>query len=149
MSFWSKIFGTGAKAAADAVVDTAKGVSDIVERWVPSDKAQHEMNMEAQQKASEATNAARSYDPRTTSTRAVGELFNVFIDGITRLIRPGVTILLIGGVFGWWRVETQTVDPVVLASFQSVMAFWFGMRALTRDIPSLIKMIVDIKRGTR
>lgn len=146
MNWLKNLFG-GGNPVAGVIVDTTKGVADVVERWLPGDAKSHEMNMEAQQKANEATASARTFDPRTSSTRAVAEFFNVLVDGVTRLIRPGVTVLLVGGVFGWWRVETQTVDPLVLWGFQSVMAFWFGMRALTRDIPQLIKMLVELKRG--
>lgn len=147
MSFWSKIFGTGAKAAADAVVDTAKGVSDIVERWAPSDKAKHEMEQQVNELLAKSTAAARTYDPRTTGTSFYSEFINTTIDGLTRLIRPGMTLLIIGAVFGWWHVETQTLDPIVLAWAEGIGAFWFGMRSITRDIPSLIKVLVDIKRG--
>jgi len=146
MSFWTSIFGSGAKAAADAVVDTANGVSDIVERWAPSDAKKHEMYMDVQKAVSESVAAARQYDPRTNSTHPVSEFINVIVDASTRMIRPGVTILLIGGVFGWWPVETHTVDPVVLGWGEVVIGFWFGVRTLTKDIPSLIKMLVELKK---
>jgi hypothetical protein len=147
VSFWTKLgsfFGSG---VAKAVTDTATAASDIVERWNPSDAKEHEMLVETQKQANDGAASARSYDPRTTGARAFTEYFNAVVDGLTRLIRPGVTVLLMGGVFGWWPVHTQSIDPVVLAGFESVMSFWFGMRALTRDIPSLIKMLVELKRG--
>lgn len=147
MSFLSKIFGSGAKAAADAVVETAEGVSDIVERWKPSDKAKHEMNVEVNKSLQDGVSAARSFDPRSGST-AYADYINATVDGLTRLIRPGMTVLIIGAVFGWWHVETRTLDPIILGWAEAIGAFWFGMRSLTRDIPSLIKMLVEIKRGT-
>lgn len=147
MSWLSKIFGSGAKAASDAVVDTAKGVADIVERWAPSDKAKHDMYMDIQKVMVEAQANARAYDPRTTATGRAAEFLNVLVDAVCRLIRPGVTILIVGGVFGWWEIQTQTLDPLVLSWGESVIGFWFGIRAITRDIPSLLKMLVELKRG--
>lgn len=147
MGLFSKLFGRGAKAAADAVVDTANGVADIVERWAPSDKAKHEMTQQVNELLAKSTAAARSYDPRTHSTRAIGEFVNVMVDAVSRLIRPGMTILIVGAVFGWWHIETQTLDPVILGWAEAIGAFWFGMRSITRDIPQLIKMLVELKRG--
>lgn len=146
MSWLTKIFGGGNPVAA-IVVDTAKGVSDIVERWAPSDAAKHGMTQEVNKLLNESTTAARAYDPRTVGTGRYAEVINVTIDGINRLIRPGMTILIIGAVFGWWPVETKTIDPIVLAWAEAIGAFWFGMRSVTRDIPSLIKMLVELKRG--
>lgn len=146
MSWLTKIFGTGAKAAADAVVDTAKGVSDIVERWVPSDAAQHKMKQEIDAALAQSVENARKFNP-TSGTSAYSDFLNATVDGLTRLIRPGMTVLIIGAVFGWWPMETHTLDPIVLGWAEAIGAFWFGMRSITRDIPSLIKMLVDLKKG--
>jgi hypothetical protein len=133
------------KIVADVVVDTAKGVADIVERWAPSDAAKHQMYLDVQKVVQDGAASARQYDPRTTGGGIVGELINIVVDAIARMIRPGVTILLIGGVFGWWSVATQTLDPVVLGWGEAVIVYWFGARTLFKDIPSLIKAIQKIR----
>lgn len=146
MSILTKLFGKTSKGVADAMLETAKGVSDIVERWKPSDAAEHQMKQEANAQLQAGVSSARQYDPRTSASNQFVEVFNAVIDGVARLIRPGLTILIVGAVFGWWRVETQSLDPLVLAWGEAVGAFWFGMRAITKDIPSLIKMLVELKR---
>lgn len=148
MSWLKKTFG-GGNPVASAVVETAKGVADIVERWAPSDAAKHAMYMDVHAKLTEAVNAARSYDPRSPATRAATEFINVVVDAANRMIRPGLAILTTGAVFGWWRVETSTLDPIVLAWAEGIGMFYFGIRAITRDIPSLIKMLVELKRGAK
>jgi len=132
---------------AATVVETAKGVADIVERWAPSDAAKFEMQQQVQQTINTGVAAARSYDPRSSGPTRYSEVLNVSIDGLNRLIRPVLTILIVGAIFGWWAVETKTLDPIVLAWGEAVGGFWFGMRAITRDIPGLIKLLVDLKRG--
>lgn len=146
MSWFKNIFG-GGNPIAGAVVDTAKGVADIVERWAPSDAAKHEMKQQVDKLLMDSAAGARAYDPRSTGASFYAEFVNVTIDGLTRLIRPGMTILIVGAVFGWWHIETQTLDPVVLGWAEAIGAFWFGMRSITRDIPQLIKMLVELRRG--
>lgn len=145
MSFFSKIFGSAAKGVANGVVDTAKGVSEIVEKWVPSEAARHEMQQEVQKLVNEAVASARSYDPRSSGATVFAEVVNTTVDAIARLIRPAVTIMFVGAIFGAWELETRNTDPFVLAGFESVMIFWFGSRVLIKDIPSLIKQIKGLK----
>lgn len=146
MGIFNKLFGSTANGAADAVVKTANGVADIVERWAPSDAAKHQMYMDVNKLVQEGAADARKYDPRSTGQTIFTEIFNVIVDGISRLIRPGVTILLVGAVFGWWDVKTSTLDPIVLGWGEAVIAFWFGARTLFKDIPSLIKAIKEARK---
>jgi hypothetical protein len=148
MGILRKLFGApavAAEGAAGALVKTAKGVADIVERWKPSEAAKHEMTLEIEKVVQEAAADARSYDPRSTGTSLFTEVVNVLVDALSRLIRPVVTILLIGGVFGWWPIRVENLDPVVLGWGEAVMVFWFGARTLFKDIPSLIKAIKEAR----
>lgn len=140
MSLLKKIFG-GGNPIAGAVLESANGVADIVERWAPSDEKKHEMYMQIQQVVQDGAAAARAYDPRTVGQTPFVVAFNAVVDGISRLIRPGVTILLIGAVFGWWPMATETIDPVILGWSEAVMVFWFGARTLFKDIPTLVNAI--------
>lgn len=133
------------KLVADAVVQTATGVADIVERWAPSDQAKHQMNMDVTKLVTESIAAARAYDPRTSGTTKFAEVVNVTVDAAARCIRPGVTILLVGGVFGWWPVETKTVDPIVLSWGEIVIGFWFGYRTVIKDLPSLLLALKKLR----
>lgn len=146
MSILKKL-GLGPKDAADAVVETAEGVADIVERWKPSEKAKHEMKRENLKDEAQYTQEARSYDPRTTGTDKFSEWVNVFVDALNRLIRPGAAILLLGGTFGAWDLQVQTVDPVVLGWTEAVVGFYFGVRAITQDLPRLLKALKDLRNA--
>lgn len=146
-NLFTKLFGGAATGVADGVVKTAAGVADIVERWAPSEAAKAEMNAAIQKVVQDNVASARAYDPRTLGGGWVGEMVNLLVDAASRLIRPGVTILLIGGVFGWWPVETQTIDPIVMHWAEATIIFWFGARTLFKDLPSLVKTLKDIRRG--
>lgn len=149
MGLLDKIFGapaTAAKGAAGAVVDVANGVSDIVERWAPSADKKHEMYLEINKAVQDAAASARTYNPVSTGTSRFSEITNVLVDAASRMIRPLVTVLLIGAVFGWWPVATRTVDPIVLSWGEAVMAFWFGARTVFKDIPELLKSIKDLRK---
>lgn len=143
-NFLSKI-GLGPKEAAEAVVDTAEGVADIVERWKPSEKAKHEMKRENLKDEAGYTEEARKYEPKTTGSGKFSEYVNVSIDGLNRLIRPGAAILLLGATFGLWNVQVETRDPLVLGWTEAVVGFYFGVRAITQDIPKFLKALASIR----
>ena len=66
-------------------------------------------------------------------------LINNLVDAFNRLIRPGVTLWLIGGFSGWWRLpNTEIIDPVWFQIFLVVISFWFGGRMLVQDAPKFI-----------
>lgn len=142
MSWLSKIFGTGpsviAEGAAGAVVKTAEGVANIVERWKPSDAAKHEMSLEINKLVNDAAAAARSYDPRTVGTSLFSEIVNVTVDATARMIRPVVTVVLLGALVGWWPLVVVGIDPVLQVWTEMVFMFWFGGRAITQDIPKFL-----------
>lgn len=144
MSLLKKL-GLGPKDAAEAVVDTAEGVADIVERWKPSEKAKHDMAREDLSDNAKYVEEARKYEPKTTGASAFSEWVNVSIDGINRLIRPGVAIILIGGVFGAWNLNVETTDPVVLGWAEQVVIFYFGARTVVKDIPRLLKALKELR----
>lgn len=147
MSFFRRMFGNPAEGAAEAVVTTAEGVANIVERWAPGDAARHGMFMDIQRLVNESQAQARQYDPRSSGGGWVGEMVNVFVDALSRLIRPGVTILLIGGVIGWWELPPPaSLDPLYMEWTATVVGFWFGMRTIFKDIPSLMR---EIRNGGR
>lgn len=69
-----------------------------------------------------------------------GTLFDVVIDGMSRLVRPGVTLWLVGGFVGWWALpDTDRISQFWLNTFTIVLTFWFGGRAILKDLPSAIR----------
>lgn len=146
MGVLSRLFGKSTTGVAESVVKTAEGVADIVERWKPSEQARHQMTMEIQKLVNDSLASARSYDPRSEGGGVVGGFVNVFVDALSRLIRPGVTIMLIGGVLGWWTLPPpNSIDPVYMEWTYTVVAFWFGTRTIFKDIPSLLAHIRGAK----
>ncbi len=133
-----------AKVFAGGVVKTAVAGADIVERWVPSAEGKHEMALEIDKAIQNSVAGAREHDSTIGNVPGV---FNAIVNSINRLIRPGVTIGLIGGVVGVWPLPaTGTIDPVILGWTEMVLIFWFGGRALFKDLPSLIKYVQTIRK---
>lgn len=74
-------------------------------------------------------------------------LINQLVDAFNRVIRPGVTIWLIGGFSGWWKLpDIGTIDPVWFTIFTIVITFWFGGRMLMQDAPKMIAAIIALRR---
>jgi hypothetical protein len=149
MSILSSL-GIGPSEAVKAATDAVNAGADVVERWAPGVSKQHDMA--AADLAADAKNTAeaRTYNPTTTVAGTgllanITNTVNVLIDALNRLIRPGVAILLIGGTFGFWGLRVTTTDPVVLGWCESVVGFYFGVRAVTRDLPALLVALKQIR----
>lgn len=73
---------------------------------------------------------------------------NTSIDIFNRLIRPFVTVWLIGGFSGWWQLpDTKSIDPVWFQIFMIVITFWFGGRVLLKDLPAAVGAILRMRRS--
>lgn len=67
---------------------------------------------------------------------------NQVADAANRLVRPGVTLWLCGGFIGWWQMPAaNTLSEYWQNVFMLVLTFWFGGRALLKDLPAAIKLI--------
>lgn len=141
MSFLGKIFGAAGTAAVGTVAGTVESVANVVERWKPSDKAKHEMAVEDAKIEDAGVAAARAYDPRSGGESLYAQIINTTVDGLNRLIRPGVTIVVFGGLFGWWPLQVTNIDPFVVSLAQAIALFWFGARTVTKDIPAMVKAL--------
>lgn len=86
-------------------------------------------------------------DARAMTTQSYGTWFDVLIDGWSRAVRPGVTTWLIGGWIGWWTFpKPESVDPFWQQTTLLVLTFWFGGRALLKDLPSAVAAILAVRR---
>lgn len=73
--------------------------------------------------------------------------FDVLIDGISRLPRPVMAFWVMGILFGLWSgPDFDTIDPKVVTWIEYIMGFFFGHRAMARDIPAMVKGIVGAMR---
>ncbi len=129
MSFFSKLAGWffGGGKTVEKVVDMA-------------DKA-----IDTQQERSERDSQDLE-SARAMQMFSHGTLFDVFVDGMSRLVRPGVTLWLVGGFIGWWPLpRTETISEYWQNVFLIVLTFWFGGRAILKDLPSAIRSMRGLK----
>jgi len=86
-------------------------------------------------------------DARTVQYVSHDSGFDVLVDAIIRLIRPGLTIYLIGGLIGWWDLrDIAEISQFYQTLIWLVFTFHFGGRALMKDIPSFFKAISIIRK---
>jgi hypothetical protein len=120
------------KLFAGGAIEAAGGVADIVERWKPGETTKHEMAMDV----GKLVDDARAHDV------PVGGWLGQIADGLNRLVRPVVTIYILGGLFGMFDVQfSTTIDPWFLAQGEKIIVFWFGGKVLLKDLPAAIKYL--------
>jgi len=125
--------------AAQAGLGVANGISDIVERWKPGDAKNHEMAMELNKLVESSYDSARKHDQPMNSGLPI---LDGIVNGINRLIRPWVTITVIGSLFGYWELPPpDSIDPEYWVMAKIILGFWFGGRAVFKDLPTMIKNI--------
>lgn len=125
MNILSSIVGffTGGSKAADTVANMAEKAIDTQQERSERDQADLE--------------GARAMPLNTHGT-----WFDVLVDGTSRLVRPGVTLWLIGGFVGWWTLpKIETIPEYWQNVFMIVLTFWFGARAILKDLPSAIALM--------
>lgn len=125
MNFFARIFGLG------KVVE--KGVDML-------DKA-----VDTQQERSER-DSADLREAREMAAPSHGSWFDVLVDGCSRLVRPGVTLWLVGGFTGWWALpRVETISEYWQNVFMIILTFWFGGRAILKDLPGAIRRMRGLK----
>ena len=71
-----------------------------------------------------------------------GTWFDALVDGFSRLIRPGVTLWICGGFAGLWDLPApDMIDKFWQSVLWVVLTFWFGGRAVMKDIPKMINAL--------
>ena len=140
MGILSKLTGFFAGGTATAATKVAGGIADIVERWKPGESKKHEMNMEIQEFLQRTYEDARKHDQPLNSGIPI---IDALVNGVNRLIRPWVTITVLGSLFGYWELPPPaSIDPQYWTIAQIVLGFWFGGRFLVKDIPQGIKSLI-------
>ena len=140
MGILSKLSGFFLGGTGDAVTKTAGGIADIIERWRPGEEKKHEMTQEINEFIHKTYEDARKHDqPMSSGIPIIDGLVN----GVNRLIRPWVTITVIGSLFGYWELPPpNSIDPQYWTITQIILGFWFGGRFLVKDIPQGIKSLM-------
>lgn len=137
MGLLSKVKGFLVGGTAKTGLGVAEGIAEIVERWKPGEGKKHEMAMEISALAESAYASARQHDQPMSSGLP---LLDGIVNGINRLIRPWVTITVIGSLFGYWELPPpDSIDPQYWVITKVILGFWFGGRAVFKDFPSAIR----------
>jgi len=139
MGIFSKVVGFFGGGTAKIATDVAGGVADIVERWKPGEGKRQEMEMEVANFLEKSIADARKHDQPMNSGIAI---IDALVNGVNRLIRPWVTITVIGSLFGYWELPPpSSIAPQYWEMSLIVLGFWFGGRFLVKDIPQAIKSL--------
>lgn len=125
---------TGLFGSSNNGKGVAGNVSDLVDRWVPSDATKHDQNIE-NMVAGDASQASA----RNMAMPHHDSWFDIFIDGANRSVRPFFTYWAIGILAGWWSGPSiDSIDPFTLNVIWTIIGFWFGGRMLYKDLPAAI-----------
>lgn len=136
MGIFSKIGAFLGGGTAKAGLGVANGIADIVERWKPGDSKNVEFTKELTALVNSSYDSARRHD---TPMNSGVKWLDATVNGINRLIRPWVTITVIGSLFGYWDLPPpQNVAPEYWIMIQIILGFWFGGRLVTKDIPAAL-----------
>lgn len=140
MGLLSKIKDLIIGGTAKTATAIAGDVADIVERWKPGEEKKHEMQQEINEYIHKTIESARKHDQPLNSGIA---LIDGLVNGVNRLIRPWITITVVGALFGYWDLPPpQSIDPQYWDITLIVLGFWFGGRFLVKDIPQGIKSLI-------
>lgn len=99
----------------------------------------------SQEKAAESAVAVKVDQEDLASARAMqmaghNSWLDVVVDGANRMIRPGVTVWILGGFIGWWSLpRADQISEFWQNTFWLILTFWFGGRALLKDLPAAIR----------
>lgn len=76
-------------------------------------------------------------------------LLMIFIDVLVelsaRVIRPWVTIEIVGYMFNYWSFDIPVMTPYQEMLVTIVLTFWFGGRALMKDFPKMLSAFRKIR----
>lgn len=127
MGIWGKVIGFFAGSGGGKIVDAA-------------DKLHYSAQERGEDDVKDTTEA------RAMTAPSHGSWFDVLVDGFSRLVRPGVTLWLVGGFIGWWTLpRIETISEYWQNIFMIVLTFWFGGRAILKDLPGAIAAMRGLK----
>lgn len=124
-------------------------VSDVVDKWHPSEVTRHEMAIENETAGDASQADARAMAlPRTDSSISFVSIFNAFVDGVNRLVRPVFTFWVFGLLTDLVPVPSNwsTWPPMLWNIVWTIVTFWFGSRLLFKDIPSMYKWYKNLNQ---
>ena len=67
--------------------------------------------------------------------------FDALVDGLNRLVRPAFAFWCFGVLVGFWGEKIKDISPEAMNLILLVVTFYFGGRAILKDLPSVIKSL--------
>jgi hypothetical protein len=68
--------------------------------------------------------------------------FDMAVNCLSRLVRPVITFWLVGGMMGFYTFPSiDSVPPFYQKMIVIVITFWFGGRAIMKDIPTFVRAL--------
>lgn len=126
MSYWTTLFGG----------TVIKDIGEAIDNNVTTDEERGKIDFDD-------ASSARLNDKPIYSPGVINQL----VDAFNRLLRPGVTVWLIGGFSGWWSLPDESkISPLWFTIFLTVITFWFGGRMLVQDLPRMLIKIIELRR---
>ena len=118
--------------------NVVKEVADIVSDYKPGTVTQHKMDVESIKVEDASQDSARKWDATT-----MDDMFNRIVNGLNRLPRPLFALWSFGVLVGFFPVPAvlSTAPTIVLNIIWTVIGFYFGIRTVSQDIPSMIKAL--------
>lgn len=141
MNWWNPATWVSSGLASGAASLTT-AVTDSVAKFVPDIQARTQLTAELLNHIDQDRASARGFAaPGIHNT-----WFDALVDGINRLVRPGLALWAFGVLCQWWLPPASSP---ALAPYQSmiyaVFAFYFGTRALTEDVPRMLYRILKLR----
>jgi len=122
---------TLSRAAKDVVDTTVKTVGPEIKEQVTNAVSDDPI------RSDNDVQLARQWSAPTHNT-----WFDVIVDAAARLPRPIMAFWVMGLLFGWLPPpHLENMDPHLLLWIEYIMGFYFGHRAMSRDIPMLVRSI--------
>lgn len=151
------LFGGGSSGGNQAIV------SQVVDKVLPeTDKEKEAAALAEDKEISTDTASARAYDPKDMPVIVyqpgmglipfvllwILDLVDHVVDTVNHIIRPGFFIYLVGGLAKRWPLpDPGSVDPRMWTIFVVVVTFFFGGRAVVKDIlPGVLKLVEATKK---
>lgn len=130
----------------------------VIDKVLPETDKEKEAASLAEDQAIDAdTASARTYDPKDMPVIVyqpgmglipfillwILDLVDHIVDTINHIIRPGFFIYLVGGLAKRWPLpDPGAIDPRMWTVFVIVVTFFFGGRAIVKDILPGVQTIV-------
>lgn len=135
MGILKKVFG----GLVQPAVDAAEDISEIAAKWIPDVDDRVKFASAVSSHVAKTQESARQHDqPMKSGLRWLDGLVN----GVNRLIRPCVTLWIFGGLADMWTLPDPATVPAEYWDMALIVTgFWFGGRALFKDLPAALKFL--------